>query len=278
MKKTFALTIFVLAFVSPVPCRSAGEQTTAQGQTTGQSPSQSGTAATSGQTASQTTTSQSKDEQEIARLEKEWDDAVIKADKAALARIAAEDYFNYSDPDNGRGRTRDQFIAGFGSNPRPPDVTEKHEIDQVMTRLLGDVAIVNARVTPVITVKGQEQERGFRGQFTHVWVKRGGRWQLVGDQYNPTTPVMKPPVAAKVDASVLDAYVGKYGDITVAKEGENLVATAGQNKFPLTPMSDTSFFIPNIPVRITFIRNSKGQVTHAYINENGRANEIEKSK
>ncbi len=278
MKRILAVTFFALTLVTPAITRPANEQSDAQAQTTGNKPGQSSGGAASGQTAGQTPAPENKDEQEIQRLEKEWDDAVSKADKAALTRIAADDYFNYSDTGNGRGNNREQFIAQFTTNPRPADVTEKHEIDEVVTRILGDVAIVNARVTPVITVKGQEQERGFRGTFTHVWVKRGGRWQLVGDQFNPTTPVMKPPVAAKVDASILDAYVGKYGDLTVTKEGENLVATAGQNKFPLTPMSDTSFFIPNIPVRITFVRNAKGQVTYMYINENGRAREVEKGK
>ncbi|MBA3714694.1 MAG: DUF4440 domain-containing protein [Pyrinomonadaceae bacterium] len=274
MRRTLAVTLFVLALYLPVFGQTANEQQS-QGQTIGNKPNPS-TGASPSQTAGQTISSQGKDEQEILRLENEWEDAIAKRDKAILSRIAAEDYFNFSDTDQGRGRNREQFLTLF--TPLPPDVSEKREKDEMMVRVLGDVAIVSGRVTPVPVVKGQEQEPRFRGSFTHVWVRRGGRWQLVGDQFNPTAPVMKPPVAVKVDATVLEAYVGKYGDLTVSREGENLVATAGQNKFPLTPMSDTSFFIPNIPVRVTFVRNAKGQVTHMYINENGRATEIEKGK
>ena len=54
----------------------------------------------------------------------------------------------------------------------------------------------------------------------------------------------------------------------------------GGGPLQLNPASDTNFFFlyQERPLRATFVRNAKGQVTHLYLNDGGRAYEIEKSK
>ena len=83
------------------------------------------------------------------------------------------------------------------------------------------------------------------------------------------------PVEAKVDPKVFDAYVGRYElapalVITISREGDRLMAQAsGQQRFALYPQSETSFFAKEIELRMTFVKDDKGQVTHVVVNQGG---------
>ena len=76
----------------------------------------------------------------------------------------------------------------------------------------------------------------------------------------------KTPV--KVDPQIFAAYVGQYefttrGIFTVSKEGEQLFLQGDfGGKFVLIPKSETEFVHKTLPMRFTFRRNEKGQVTH----------------
>jgi CubicO group peptidase (beta-lactamase class C family) len=82
---------------------------------------------------------------------------------------------------------------------------------------------------------------------------------------NLETPV------AKVDPATLDAYVGRYdvtglGPLDISKEGDKLVgAPPGQRKIELTPQGDNRFFVAGPNIHITFVKDDKGQVTHALV-------------
>jgi hypothetical protein len=123
-----------------------------------------------GQTKSKTTGRVSKVEQQLVKLEHEWIDAFAKPDRAQLERLMTDDYVS----NNADGSVTDkaQSIAaseaGFFSGTSSTS-------EDVKIRIYGDVAVI----TSLDTVKGK-----FNGQFRHtsIWVKRKGRWQVLGWQ------------------------------------------------------------------------------------------------
>lgn len=81
---------------------------------------------------------------------------------------------------------------------------------------------------------------------------------------------------AKVDAKVLDGYVGQYQAspslvFTVAREGDKLMLQQGSEKLELLPESDTDFFASdNLRETYRFVKDDKGQVTHMTVSVEGR--------
>lgn len=81
--------------------------------------------------------------------------------------------------------------------------------------------------------------------------------------------------AIKLEAKVLDAYVGEYQvvpgfGLTVSREGDQLFAQAtGQGKFELFAETETDFFLKVVDAQITFVKDDKGQVTHLVLHQNG---------
>ena len=93
---------------------------------------------------------------------------------------------------------------------------------------------------------------------------------LLSDDMDPA----QPPPDVRVDAAVLDAYVGRYrleapkiilqnaGDLcTFTRDGNRLVAQLGAATVPLFAESDATFYSKGVPARITFIRDGAGRVT-----------------
>jgi D-alanyl-D-alanine-carboxypeptidase/D-alanyl-D-alanine-endopeptidase len=81
--------------------------------------------------------------------------------------------------------------------------------------------------------------------------------------------------AIKLEAKILDAYVGEYQvvpgfGLTVSREGDQLFAQAtGQNKFELFAETETDFFLKVVDAQITFVKDDKGQVTQLVLHQNG---------
>jgi len=111
-------------------------------------------------------------EQELIKLENEANDAWVKRDVEAYARLLADDYLT-TEPD-GVMMTKAQDLAQL----KPDENTTTSAIaDDFRVRVYGDAAVVTFRLTYKNQAKGKEstgQER-----FTDVWIKRAGRWQCV---------------------------------------------------------------------------------------------------
>lgn len=91
--------------------------------------------------------------------------------------------------------------------------------------------------------------------------------------------------AVKIDPAALDAYAGHYdatglGLLEVARDGDKLMAApSGQPKVELTAQGDNRFFAVGPNVHFTFVKDDKGQVTHATMRlANGREVEAKKVK
>ncbi len=93
--------------------------------------------------------------------------------------------------------------------------------------------------------------------------------------FDPSTPLAEVKDVVKVDAAILDRYVGKYElqpgfILTVTREGEQLmVQVTGQDKLPVYPSSATEFFYTIVDARITFEVEPEGSVNALMLHQNG---------
>lgn len=82
--------------------------------------------------------------------------------------------------------------------------------------------------------------------------------------------------AVKLDAGVIDAYVGEYATddknprIFTNRDGVLMMARGKRDAVALTPYSKTGFFIPGSLVQFDFGRDATGKVTHVTLEQEGR--------
>jgi ketosteroid isomerase-like protein len=112
-------------------------------------------------------------EQELVALDQAYNDAQVHKDRAALERLWADDYlYTHS---NGSVATKAEDLADTMTGMS----WTAARLDATKVRVYGDVGIVTGRLTMVGASKSYAS--GAR-RFTDIFVKRGGRWQLVGGQ------------------------------------------------------------------------------------------------
>lgn len=121
---------------------------------------------------------------ELLRIEAEIARANRECDYKYFREIEADEFI-FTDASGGV-TTKSQDLAG------EPDCRKSDapsSVDEPRLLRYGDVAILNARNTVVLkTSAGQSITR--RSRFTDVFVRRGGRWQLVSGHSSriPDTP------------------------------------------------------------------------------------------
>lgn len=223
------------------------------------------------------TASASNAEPEILKLEREWLDAYVKRDAAAMERIEADE-FAITYP-NGEVATKAQEVARMKSegavNPSLKLSTEETKV-----RLYGDTAVLTGVFIQRYLENGKETIA--RERYTDVWVKRNGTWQVVASQLtkipDPATAEKKPQgnQTAKVDAKIYDDYVGEYQTpifvLNVTREGDKLFGQPeGDTKEELTPETETRFRVSNVNAIITFSKDAEGKVTGIEIELNGQS-------
>ena len=124
----------------------------------------------------------SKAEQEIAELNREWADAIVKGDMARLDRLFANDMTVVS----GNGAMRGK--AGEMDDLRPTaDIkTYFFNTEDVKIRVYGDSAVVTGHAKWRINLKGRDIDNERR--YTSVFVKKDGRWQIVAQHLSRIAP------------------------------------------------------------------------------------------
>ena len=212
----------------------------------------------------QTTTTAAKNhssiEAEIQSLHRRIREAVVRRDRAALEDIYGDEFLYIHT--TGSLDTKAEHIAkslttDVSSPPQAPDI-EYQQLD-----VYGDVAVRTGRTR---TKAAGRQDR--RLWWTWVYVKRGGRWQIVRAQGTAVPPER---TAVKIDPKFFDAYVGKYelapgAHSTITRERDTLMAQrTGRAKVTLLPESETQFFVKGGDAQITFYKDDRGRVTHLII-------------
>ena len=104
----------------------------------------------------------------LEQLNRDYIDSVQNSDVKRFDEILADDFL-CSNPD---GSLVDR--AAFLKQTARPVTISNLKAEDVVIRILGDVALIHAR-TAYTTADG----RGGGGRYTDVWARRDGRWLAV---------------------------------------------------------------------------------------------------
>ena len=128
----------------------------------------------------------------LIQMDKDWTAAELKGDKKAAGMFVADDFWETNQ--DGTVWNKTQYLAGLQAT-KDTDMG-----DDYVVRFFGnDMAIMTHRGT----VKG---ERDFQYRSTHVWMNRGGKWQIVA-HHSSEIPASAPAPTKKVmtPSSISDA-------------------------------------------------------------------------
>jgi ketosteroid isomerase-like protein len=114
-------------------------------------------------------------EQILKQLERDWTQASLKKDIAALDKIMADDWVSIDF--QGKAVTKAETLANLKAGL---PATQAAGIGEMKVRIFGDSAIVTGSDTEKSTLQGKDVIDKYL--WTDVFVKRDGRWQAVASQ------------------------------------------------------------------------------------------------
>lgn len=117
----------------------------------------------------------SKAEAELRQIEETRRHAIATGDTKTLDRIYADDFVAIAG--NGQVITKTDLFAVLARN----DPSVVFTTDEINVRIFGETAVFTGRLTG----RAQDGTVVSVGRFTHVFVKRAGRWQCVAGQSTP---------------------------------------------------------------------------------------------
>lgn len=228
------------------------------------------------QTASGQKNAQDAIAQEVLKTEREQREAYLQRDIAKMERLVADEFILTANRDIGDKKT---LIGFMKSTPVDPTLTLTAEDTRV--NISGDTAIVTGRRVERRRREDNNREGVAYARYVRTYVKRQGRWQLLAEHLD-AIPAERTVV--KIDTKVYDDYVGEYEseifDFTVVKDAERLMAvpkesnptraSQGRRSAELFPEAEAEFFLKGREdAQVIFMRNRKGEVTHAILRTNG---------
>ena len=112
-----------------------------------------------------------KAEREVLALDREWADAMVRGDRAALERIFSDDLIVTS----GDGTLRDK--KGEMGDGGPGIKTYFFNTDDLRVRVYGKAAVVTGHAKWRINYRGRDIDNERR--YTCVYARERGRWRMV---------------------------------------------------------------------------------------------------
>jgi hypothetical protein len=109
---------------------------------------------------------------ELSRLEKVWNDAHLKGDAEALDRLWSDDLI--VTVTNMPVMTKAQSLSFLRSGRMK---FQRYETSDIRIRVYGDSAVVSGRLQRTRTIEGKQINDNW--QFTKMYVRQDGRWQVV---------------------------------------------------------------------------------------------------
>ena len=156
----------------------------------------------------------SEPEQEVLGINKEYADAVLKNDTSTLARLFADDFAGTAF--NGQPTSKAAMTV---SNNTPTATLISYVETDVKVRIFGVTAVVTSRAA-LKTRLSDGRVISRRNALTKVWLKRGGRWQIISNHMSWMPPLMLPPESAKQEQGLSNSPWLRFGKV----EQEALVA------------------------------------------------------
>jgi Domain of unknown function (DUF4440) len=123
----------------------------------------------------QTCLAQAPVEKLLMQMERDWGNAQIKKDYAAVDKILAADWqgIDY----DGQIVDKATYMAHMRSEQ---STLQSEELSQMKVRVFGNTAVVTGRDTEKSTDRGKDSSGTY--VWTDVFVLRNGRWQVVASQ------------------------------------------------------------------------------------------------
>jgi len=195
-------------------------------------------------------------EQELVRRTQELYDAIVPGDQTPWKKYFADDC-TFSDE---KGRTFDKSKLVADITPLPKGYSGAIKIENVISRIIGDTAILSYDANETETIFGQNLRA--RYHITDTWLRRAGQWQIIASQAHR---YYEDPAIGKADEKKFSDYVGAYelasGQTrTVTSENGKLFVERKGKKEELLPESSDLFFRKGVEGRILFRQNASGAV------------------
>jgi ketosteroid isomerase-like protein len=111
----------------------------------------------------------------LTRQADDWDKAIVRKDRAAIEANMAEDFRQIDSA--GNVETKKSFVDDLVS---PQLTIDPYVIEEFEVRLYGDTALLSGRTQMTGRYDGKPFSSHYR--YIDVYVKRGGRWQIVSVQ------------------------------------------------------------------------------------------------
>jgi ketosteroid isomerase-like protein len=119
---------------------------------------------------------QSKAEQELIQIEKDWCTSSLNRDAAILTRILAHDYLGVTSA--GTTETKSAALASLKDTSDTLDVCVDSDFK---VRIYNESALVTALANRSGTEKGVAY-KDRKSLYTDTFIRKDGRWQCVGSQ------------------------------------------------------------------------------------------------
>lgn len=118
---------------------------------------------------------------ELRRLDEQWAAATVRNDAETLNQLLAPDYVSI----DSKGRTvqRTDILRAIANERVKITVNKGYNY---LIRVHGDVGVVMHHTSFMGSLNGQDTSGEYRA--THLYVRRGGRWQLSSSQTTSVAP------------------------------------------------------------------------------------------
>src|ERR1700731_1379224 len=195
-------------------------------------------------------------EQELVRRTQELYDAIVPGDQTPWKKYFADDC-TFSDE---KGRTFDKSKLVADITPLPKGYSGAIKIENAISRIIGDTAILSYDANEMETIFGQNLRA--RYHVTDTWLRRNGQWQIIASQAHR---YYEDPAIGKADEKKFPDCIGTYQLApdqirTVTSENGKLFVERKGKKEELLPESSDLFFRKGVEGRILFRHDNAGAV------------------
>ena len=222
-------------------------------------------------------------EAELVRRTQELYDSIVSGNQTPWKKYFAADC-TFSDE---KGRTLDKTKLVADITPLPKGYSGAIKIENVISRIIGDTAILSYDANETETIFGQNLRA--RYHVTDTWLLRNGNWQIIASQAHR---YYEDPAIDKADGKKFPDFVGSYelapgqtrtvtvengasrderhgrksSEVAVERSGElpryneKLFIERNGKKEELLPETSDLFFRKGVEGRILFHCDSTGKV------------------
>src|ERR1700730_54306 len=195
-------------------------------------------------------------EQELVRRTQELYDSLVTGDQTPWKKYFADDS-TFSDE---KGRTLDKAKLVADITPLPKGYSGTIKIANVISRIVGDTAVLSYDANETETIFGQNMWA--RYHVTDTWLRRNGEYQILASQAHR---YYEDPAIGQADETKYRHYGRTYelapGQTrTVTGYDGNLFIERNRKKEDLIPESSDLFFRKGVEGRILFRHDAKGKV------------------